>query len=344
MRHPLLSSALIAIAACGDGDSRVPIVVYSPHGPDILRQFEERFEAAHPDVDVRVFNKASQECLTTLRAERRNPRADVFWGAPLSLHRIAAEEGILRPYEPSWRDAVHPDYRTGDDRFHSQFVMLQVIIYNERKMVPEEAPRGWSELITDRWRDRIILRLPPPSGTMRGAFAWLIAWQAALNGGDIEKGFEYLRALHRNTRRYTVDPEALFQAITKDESNPVGIWNFTDARFQRERHGYPLGVKVPEEGVPVVVDCIALVDKGEGADPRRRELAEAFFEFVTSLEATEILAREHYRVPTRTDLPDDRKPDWLRELRFHPLPADRELATRMADEWMTYWDENIKPE
>src|SRR5690606_7729622 len=38
--------------ACGAGDGRAVLTVYSPHGRDMLEAFEARFEALHPDVDV----------------------------------------------------------------------------------------------------------------------------------------------------------------------------------------------------------------------------------------------------------------------------------------------------
>ena len=44
--------ALVAIlAACSDG--RTPLVIYSPHGRDLLTLVEHRYEEQHPDVDGR---------------------------------------------------------------------------------------------------------------------------------------------------------------------------------------------------------------------------------------------------------------------------------------------------
>ena len=331
---------LLLLAACGD-DGRTPVMVYSPHGPEILARFEKLFEEAHPDVDVQTFNMSSGDCLSRLRAEAKNPRADVFWGATAPMHALAAEADLLQPYRPTWLDTVDERLRTGDDRYQSQFVMLQVIIYNDEKSTADQAPDGWTDLVSERFDDRVILRLPPPSGTMRGAFSWLISWMAGQNDGDLETGFEYLRQLHRNTKRYAIDPEDLFKSIQR-EDDAVGIWNMTDAMFQKAQYSYPLGVKIPREGVPVVLDCIALVKKNEGGDPRRAEMARAFYEFVTSIDSSVLLIDHHYRVPTRQDIPDDRKPDWLKTLSFAPLPADAALADAMADEWMTWWDENVK--
>ena len=53
-RRGALASLLLLLpllAACG-GDGREPLIVYSPHGPQLLEAFEERFEAANQTIDV----------------------------------------------------------------------------------------------------------------------------------------------------------------------------------------------------------------------------------------------------------------------------------------------------
>ena len=46
------------LAACDDG--RTPLVLYSPHGRDLLELVEKTYEAAHPDIDVRWLFIGSQ--------------------------------------------------------------------------------------------------------------------------------------------------------------------------------------------------------------------------------------------------------------------------------------------
>src|SRR2546425_12844098 len=54
----LICAALLALlsTAC-QGDGRTPLVIYSPHGRDLLTLLERRFEQLHPDVDVRWLDK-----------------------------------------------------------------------------------------------------------------------------------------------------------------------------------------------------------------------------------------------------------------------------------------------
>jgi iron(III) transport system substrate-binding protein len=48
----LLVVATAAAGACRR-DPRTPLVLYSPHGRDLLGLVEKEFERAHPEVDVR---------------------------------------------------------------------------------------------------------------------------------------------------------------------------------------------------------------------------------------------------------------------------------------------------
>jgi len=87
-----IAALTLTLAACGGGDGRTALVVYSPHGSDMLEAFEKRFEQAHPDVDVQAVDMGSQEVLDRLRSERANPQADVWWGAPANTFEDAARD------------------------------------------------------------------------------------------------------------------------------------------------------------------------------------------------------------------------------------------------------------
>ena len=95
---------LLAPTACGP--SRIPLVVYSPHGSYLLGMVERAFEAQHPDVDVRWLDMGSQEVLDRLRAEKANPQADVWFGGPVTIFARGVRDSLLEPYRPSWAAAT----------------------------------------------------------------------------------------------------------------------------------------------------------------------------------------------------------------------------------------------
>jgi iron(III) transport system substrate-binding protein len=98
----------------------------------------------------------------------------------------------------------------------------------------------------------------------------------------------------------------------------------------------PVAYNFPTSGTPVVIDGIAIV---RGA-PHEQE-AKRFSEFVTITESLVHAARNYYRIPTRTDIDRKQFPDWMNQP-FTRLPLDWELLRKQSNEWLRYWDANIR--
>src|SRR5438477_7454777 len=94
-KHRLWMCAVIAVVVGCSRDHRTPLVVYSPHGRDLLTLFEKRFEALHPDIDVRWLDMGSQDVYDRLRSERANPQADVWFGGPSLVLAQAPHDPLL---------------------------------------------------------------------------------------------------------------------------------------------------------------------------------------------------------------------------------------------------------
>src|SRR5450631_2498173 len=90
----IAAAATAALPACRR-DTRTPLVLYSPHGRDLLGLVEKEFERAHPEVDVRWLDMGSQEVYDRLRSEKANPQADVWFGGPDTIFSRGASEGLL---------------------------------------------------------------------------------------------------------------------------------------------------------------------------------------------------------------------------------------------------------
>src|SRR6476619_6552935 len=98
----LFALCLLQQPGCRNSDAgKVPLVVYSTHGKELLSEFEVGFERDHPNVDVRWLDMGSQDVLDRVRSEKENPQADVWWGAPSMLFQQAEKEGLLQAYRPT---------------------------------------------------------------------------------------------------------------------------------------------------------------------------------------------------------------------------------------------------
>ena len=334
----MLRAALpvVVLAACSGGDGREVLIVYSPHGSDLLRDFEERFEAANPAVDVQWLDMGSQEALDRIRSERANPQADVWFGGPSQMFHSAAEEGLLAAYTPSWAGPV-AEYSDAEGRYHAVYLTPLMIAYNSEVVDSASAPQDWEDVLDPRWTGEVLIRDPLASGTMRTIFGMIIQRSIRETGGP-EAGFEWLGRLDAQTREYVLNPTLLYQKLARREGL-ITLWDMPDIEMLRARTGYPIAYVFATSGTPLVEDAIAVVE-GTG----RPDLARAFVDFIGSESEVLEAARSHFRLPARTDLPGDSLPPGLLRARevIQPEPIDWEMLHEQGADWMRYWDENIR--
>jgi iron(III) transport system substrate-binding protein len=330
----ILGAALLALAACGDG--RTALVVYSPHGRDLLALVETEFERANPSIDLRSLDMGSQEVYDRVRSERANPQADVWFGGPDAIFARAAAEGLLAPYRPGWAEAVPETSRAAGDLYFGTFRTVPVLVWNARAVSNEEAPRDWDDLLAERFRGRLLVRDPMASGVLRTVFGWRLARSVAETGDEAD-GFAWLARLDAQTKQYAANPALLFEMLARGEGD-VTVWELTDVLLH-VREGDPLGWALPRSGTPVIDDAIALV-----AGSPHRAAAVAFLEYAGSAAAQRLAAERVFRLPARTDLPPATLPEWAQRVLAELRPAryDEMLARERGPEWMARWDREVR--
>jgi iron(III) transport system substrate-binding protein len=361
----LAATGAAALAACGGG--REPLVLYSPHGRDLLTLVEGRYEAAHPEVDVRWLDMGSQEVYDRLRSERANPQADVWFGGPDTILARGAAEGLLQPYRPAWAASVPAASRGEGDLYFGLYRTPAVLVWNERAVAAADAPRDWDDLLAPRFAGKVLIRDPLASGTMRTVFGMVLA-RSLERTGSLDEGLAWLRRLDAQTKEYVQNPALLHEKMVRQEGW-VTVWDLTDILLQRRR-GAPLAYGFPASGTPVIDDAVGVVAGAAHADAAR-----AFVDWVGSPEAQLMAAREVFRLPARVDLVGGGGeaagtaavaapgagavgsgngvasgadpaglPEWVRDVesRLRPAALDWELLARESPEWMRRWDREVR--
>ena len=336
LRTVILLGALTLLLAGCSRDHRTPLVVYSPHGRDLLALFEHRFEATHPDVDVRWLDMGSQDVYDRVRSERANPQADVWFGGPSLILAPAARDSLLDCHRPSWIDAIAARGRGAGDCYFAAYETPVVFLYAERAVSAADAPQDWDDLLDPKWQGKIIIRDPLASGTMRSVFGSIIE-RSLKTTGDTAAGFAWLRRLDGQTKAYEQNPALISEKVARQEAL-VTVWDLPDVLISRRR-GMPVGYVFPRSGTVVIEDAIAVV---RGA--KHSAAARAFVDFVGSAEMQLAAAREVYRLPARLDLPADSLPDWVRDVRRRMVVADVDwtLLADRGSEWMRWWDQHVR--
>jgi iron(III) transport system substrate-binding protein len=336
---PYFGTALLglALAGCTGGDGREALVVYSPHGREMLEAFEQRYEALHPDVDVQAVDMGSQEVLDRLRSERANPQADVWWGAPSTTFEEAARDSLLERFAPTWAGAVPAEARNAQGLWHGNYLAPEVIAYNTQAVPPAEVPRDWDDVLDPKWRGKVLIRDPMASGTMRTIFG-MIVQRGIRETGDTAAGFDWLRRLDAQTKEYVLNPTLLYQKLARQEG-VVTLWYMPDIETLKAKTRFPIDYVIPSSGTPLLVDGVAVV-RGANNPERARE----FVEWVGSEAALLHAARDFARLPARSDFPADSLPEGLRRARAEIVPEqmDWDLLQEKGPEWMRYWDEHVR--
>src|ERR1041385_2207410 len=310
------------------------LLIYTPHGQDLLRDFVNQYKQKYPDADVQFLDMGSREILERVRVERNRPQGDLWWGAAHTTFQTAADENLLAEFRPSWADKVPDSARDPQGRWFGTYETPQVIVYNTEAVSPTEAPHDWDDVLDPKWHDKVLIRSPYPSDTMRAIFGAMI-WRSLKDTGSPEKGYEWLRKLDANVHEYTADGTLLMQKLARREGL-ISLWDMPDVRLSQEQKNFPVAYSLPASGTPVVTDGIALIRGGPNVEEAKR-----FYEFVTTPESLTYAAEKYYRIPVRTDLDPAKLPAWMNEP-FTRLPLDWGALRKHGNDWLRYWDTEIR--
>ena len=324
----------LLLASCKSNNKEV-LVIYSPHGKELLGDFEKRYEAKHPNVDIQWLDMGSQEVFDRVSTESQNPHADIWWGAPSTMFMRAEKLNLLQKYKPTWASNVPLAAKSKNDYWYGTFSTPEVIAFNDKKLTPETAPKDWKDIVSPAWKGKVVLRNPMAAGTLRAIFCSMIQ-QSIANNGSEDEGWKWLTALNENVTNYAADPTQMYSKLGGDNV-AVTLWNMPDVVLQKTKNNMPFGYVFPESGTVVLTDAIAII-KGT----KHQKLAQDFYEFVTSEESLIVQSEKYYRIPTRTDIPKEKLPNWLKSLNYKTLDINWELISEKEADWMQKWDTQIK--
>ena len=163
----VLAFAIVLPSCRSGGNNSRRLLVYTPHGQDLLKDFIARYKLRYPEVEVQFLDMGSREILERVRVERNRPQADLWWGASHTTFQTAAEENLLAEFRPSWADKIPATARDEQGRWFGTYETPQVIAYNSEAVTAADAPRDWDDVLDPKWRDKLLIRNPNPSDTMR---------------------------------------------------------------------------------------------------------------------------------------------------------------------------------
>ncbi|WP_191602102.1 ABC transporter substrate-binding protein [Marinomonas algicola] len=252
---------------------------------------ETRFEA-ETGIDVSLIRKSSGESYAQLRAERKNPKIDIWWGGTGDPHLQAAAEKLTQVYKPKalseLRDWAQNQAKVSGYRTVGVYAGALGFGYNEdllnAKGLP--APQCWKDLTDPMYKGEVQVANPNSSGTSYTALATYVQ----MMGED--QAFDFLAKLHKNINQYTKSGSAPIKAASNGET-AIGI-TFIHDIVKQVKKGYPVKAVSPCEGTGYEVGSMSIV---KGA--RHLKEAKMWAEFALRPDVQSLAAEaKAYQVPS----------------------------------------------
>ncbi len=309
-----------------------PIVIYSPHGTEILKMVADKYEKKYPGekVDWRFYG--AEDIVARIEAEKSSPVADVWWGGPQFMFIGAKNAGLLAELPKSLASnfekdpGKHTDFWIGD-------MQAPITIFFQKDMLSKlPRPSDWDSLLDKKYAGKITLRTSNTSGTMRALIVAAVDWNLR-RGKTLEQSMDWLKQLDAQVGGYYSHSQLMLQAVGKGIL-PIGVWNMPEVAM-RMRQGFSLDFVYPSSGVPVLIDGMALVKK-----PVPHPSAQKFAEFLLSKDVAITLSRSPFhRLHLHKDLPLKEQPSYTRHVNFKVMDVDWERIAKEGPAWLKIWDE-----
>lgn len=293
------------------------LILYTSHkeevyGP-IVREFEER-----TGIWVEVHAGGTTEMLEKMKQNEGKNACDVMFGGGVESYE--AYEELFVPYAPAQSEMLDGNYAS-EDHLWTLFSELPIVLVYNNKLVSEaEAPKGWAEFLTDRWKGQIAFADPEKSGTSYTALATM---SQILNLDDQELLEKFSVALDGKLSSGSGEVLKEVSAGTR----LVGITLEETAKKEMAR-GADISMVYPEEGTSAVPDGCALA-----AGAPHPENAKKFIDFTVSEDVQRLIMEQFFRRTVRTDMQSTEKTGE----EIHLVDFDLARAGSRQEELLQMW-------
>ncbi len=265
------------------------LVVYSARKEELLRPVLAAFERDQ-GIAVTLLSGGAGELARRIEIERSAPQGDIFIGTTAGLAELLRAKELLAPYRSSRTQLIPPEFKAPDDTWVGVTGRVRVIIYNTRRVRPEELPRSFFDLTDPKWKNTLAVA----SMAERTTISWLAAI-LTLKGEEFTT--RYVRDLKGNGLTVLKDNTEVRKAVARGEY-ALGITNHYYYLIQlREDPESPVGLIYPDQGpgemgTPVMSITAAIL---RGA--RHRTEAAALIDYLLTPKGNRLLVEGEFEIP-----------------------------------------------
>lgn len=286
-------------------------------------------------VDAAMVRKSTGEVLAQLRAEKGNPKFDVWWGGTGDPHIIAANEdltvasGVDVSGLLGW--ARNMTEMTGG-RAIGVHVGLLGFIYN-RDVLKEKkiaAPACWRDLAKADYKGEIQVANPNSSGTAYTELATLVQ---LFGEGE---AYKLLAEIGTNINQYTKSGSAPAKAAARGET-AIGI-GFMHDMVKLKKDGFPVEIVAPCEGTGYELGAVSVV-KGTP----NLAAAKKWVEYVISAKGQSAgLEAGVYNIPSNPDAKTDPEAPSMASVKLIDYNFATYGASSTRERLLARWEKDVK--
>jgi len=285
------AALLLLWALAGHAMAQQEVVVLCNYEVDWCEAMKAAYEKTTGQ-KAAFIRRTDGESLAQIRAEKGNPRADVYHAAESASAKALAAEGLLEAYK-SPRIAELHDWaqKIAEENKYFQTPIYTGALgfgYNTELLakykMPE--PKCWKDLANPAYKNEIQMANPGTSGTAFNTVATILQ----LMGED--QGFKFLAEMNKNVNQYTRSGTAGIRAAAKGETT-IGIAFLHDSVAQTVQ-GYPIKSVAPCEGTGYEIISSAIIKGGPNPEGAKR-----WMDFVLSPEGQNVaLTVGKFQIPS----------------------------------------------
>ncbi|UUX33385.1 extracellular solute-binding protein [Fundicoccus culcitae] len=304
------------------------IIVYSPHGIELLTEIKNKFEAENEGINVIIQDIGGAEALQRIIAEAQNPQANILYGGPTSYFYNLKNQDLLVPYEVAWAENVDASYIGEDNAFAVPMVSPTTFGINTESGV--EMPTSWLELADEKYNDSIITASAGSAATSTSLA--VIASKFDAEGTLDTEGKAWFEAFNENVIERPAGDIQKDKIMNNTDGAAVSLFVIpTWENYIAE--GGPLEYSLtPEEGIIEIQDAAAII-AGTEQDEAKLAASQAFMDFIGSYDTQLFLADTFNRVPTDPQARQDTSKEWMSQ-EYEVFPVDWIELTDNYDEYM----------
>ncbi len=329
--------ALFGILSGGLGRAEAAgsVVIYCGMNEEWCRAATAAFQQK-TGIQVSMTRQSAGEIYARLKAEKDNPRGDIWYGGTGDPHLQAANDGLTDAYKPAQLDALRDWAKAQAERsgFRTVGIYLGALGYGyntdliaSRKI---EAPACWADLLKPEFKGEVQVADPNSSGTAYTMLATIVQLKGE------EPAFDYLKALHKNVDHYTTSGAAPAQAVGRGEV-AVAI-AFQHDLIAAAKKGGKLKVISPCEGTGYEIGSMSLI---KGA--RNPAEAKAFYDWALTPEAQELGAiNNQFQLPSNSATPVPPEAPDLAKLKLIAYDFDKYGSSAERNRLLARWTKDVK--